>query len=993
MKLRDITIGNRLFLGIGVILLFVVLLGGLAYQQSNRLWQNTDDMYNHPLQVSKATSDIKADIIAIQWLMKDIVLDKRLSENEILAVTHQIDTYEKKVYKSFDVVYDRYLGDKTDIDSAYNSFRDYKLLRDILIGMRQHGYNKELYIRFKKVNIPHLYKMLEHVQIMVDFAGNKAQSFYISAEKEKNTLIIRLWVVMGTIFILSILMGYWLIVGIRRPLIALTKVAEQYREKNYKVRNNYESTNEIGTLASTLNNMAAKIERELTIKENAAWISGLILNENDLRPFSKVLLNLLLTKTGSQIAAIYFLNEEESLFEHYESIGLAKENCKSFSAYSKEGEFGAVLAEKRIVRITQISTDTVFSLPVVTGLFRPREIITIPILEGNKVIALISLASLNDFSSLSVQLINEIWLSLTARINGVLAFQNVIGISEKLDHQNKELEEKSSELVMQTNELKEYNIELELQKRQLDEANQLKSSFLSNMSHELRTPLNSVIALSGVLNRRLSGIIPEDEYKYLGIIEKNGKQLLSLINDILDLSRIESGKEEVSFAAFSVYDLVQELIDSLESISLEKKISLINHIDPNIPSIVSDSSKCHHILQNILVNAIKFTEKGSVEILANVKNDLIHISVKDTGIGISAENIPHIFDEFRQADGRASRKYGGTGLGLAIANKYSILLQGNLEVVSELGSGSTFTVTLPIIPPYYQINETEQNSHSPINKTVNYTTSDSVQVKGKNILLVEDNESALIQMKEILLEEEYNICIANNGKEALEAIKTFIPDAIILDLMMPEVDGFEVLAAIRNVKETSRIPVLILSAKHVTKEELSFLRGNHIYQLIQKGDINRNELLGHIKNMVILLKNDVSKLNKLNPNLANISRKASILVIDDNPDNLETVNAILGGNHNIIGTFNGLDGLEKAKTLKPDLILLDISLPGMDGMAVLTEIKKDNNLQHIPVIAFTARAMKGDREELLAHGFDDYISKPIESTLFEITINEWLNGN
>ena len=903
---------------------------------------------------------------------------------------NQIDTYEKKVYESFDIVKDRYLGDKSDIDSAFNLFKDYKLLRDKLIGLRQHGQDEELYTRFRTVNVPYMYKMLNRVQIIVDFARNKAESFYLSAKRERDTLFTWFWVEIGTTLILSLIVGYMLIRGIRNPLIALTLVAEQYRLKNYNARSHYASDNEIGTLASTLNNMAAKVEAELTVKENAAWISGSILNENELIPFCKVLLKLLLSKTGAQVAAIYFLNEEESLFEHYNSIGLSKENCKSFSAYSNEGEFGAVLSEKKIIHITQIPTDTVFSLPVVTGLFRPREIITIPILDGDKVVSVISLACLNDFSSQSVQLINEIWIPLTARINGVLAFQKVTGISEKLDTQNKELEEKSSELVMQTNELKEYNIELELQKRQLDEANQLKSSFLSNMSHELRTPLNSVIALSGVLNRRLRGSIPDDEYKYLDIIEKNGKQLLSLINDILDLSRIESGKEDLTYSTFSIFELVQDIVASLEPVAQEKGISIINHIDPSLPSIICDSSKSCHILQNIIANAIKFTEIGYVEISAHIKNDLIQISIKDTGIGISLEDIPHIFDEFRQADGKASRKYGGTGLGLAIASKYSMLLQGNVEVVSELGHGSTFIVTLPLMPPYYQINET---IHSSMNRAVNYTAADSSQVKGKNILLVEDNEAAIIQMKEILLEEEYNIRIANNGKEALDIIKVFIPDAIILDLMMPEVDGFEVLAAIRNVKETSRIPVLILSAKHVTKEELSFLQGNHIYQLIQKGDINRNELLTHIKNMVIPLKNKVSKLAKLSQSLANNSKKASILVIEDNPDNMETVKALLEHDHHIIGALSGLEGLEKAKTFQPDLILLDISLPGMDGMDVLTELKKDKQMQHIPVIALTARAMKGDREELLAHGFDDYISKPIEFTLLELTINEWLNGN
>jgi signal transduction histidine kinase/CheY-like chemotaxis protein len=993
MKLRDISIGTRLVLGFGFILLLVVLLGGSAFLQSNNLWQNTNDLYNHPLQVTKATREIKADINAIQLLMKDIVLDENMSQNDIIVVSNKIDTYEKNIYKSFDIIFGKYLGSKSDIDAAFNSFRDWKPQRDIIINLKQRGDEKAKYTRFMTVTVPYVDNMLKHIQVMIDFANNKADSFFQTAQRDRDNLNTRLQVLMSAIFILTILVAFLLIRGIRNPLVALTLVTEQLRNRNYNARSDYQSANEIGKLASTFNHMAAKVETELAVKESAAWITGLILKENELKPFCKVLLNLLLTKTDSQIAAIYFLNEEETLFEHYDSIGLDKDNCRTFFNHTKEGEFGVALSEKKVVRIKQIPEETIFALSVVTGQFRPREIITIPILEGNKVISVISLAGLHDYSTDSIQLINEIWLPLTARINGVLAFRKIEGISERLDHQNKDLEEKSSELIMQSNELKEYNIELELQKRQLGEANQLKSSFLSNMSHELRTPLNSVIALSGVLNRRLNGTIPVEEYKYLGIIEKNGKQLLELINDILDLSRIEAGKEEIDFTDFSINDLIQDLMNSLEPISQEKGIVLTCYIDHHLPNIVSDYSKCHHVLQNIIGNAIKFTHEGSVEISSKTENGNIYITVKDTGIGISEENIPFIFDEFRQADGKASRIYGGTGLGLAIANRYCIMLEGNLSVESQLGKGSVFTVCLPVKPTYYHFNEPEYQVQPYIKKGVLQRDIDKSALKGKNVLLVEDNEVTIIQMKEILMAEEYNIKFAKNGKEALMSLEHFTPDAIILDLMMPEVDGFEVLASIRKVKETSRIPVLILSAKHITKEELSFLTGNHIYQLIQKGDINRDELMTHIRNMVIPPKKETDEKIKLNPNLVISSSKKTILVVEDNPDNMETVKALLAENHDIIEAYDGLEGLAKAQTLLPDLILMDISLPGMDGMEVLRKLKSDKKVQHIPVIALTARAMKGDREELLSYGFDDYISKPVDSTLLEITIKDWLNGN
>jgi CheY-like chemotaxis protein len=259
-------------------------------------------------------------------------------------------------------------------------------------------------------------------------------------------------------------------------------------------------------------------------------------------------------------------------------------------------------------------------------------------------------------------------------------------------------------------------------------------------------------------------------------------------------------------------------------------------------------------------------------------------------------------------------------------------------------------------------------------------------------LLVEDSEPQIIQLTDILRNEGYIIQVARNGREALDAIKIVIPDAMILDLQMPDVDGFEVLREIRNLRETKSIPVLILTAKHITKSELSFLKENHIYQLIQKGAVNRNDLLAYVNNLMI------SKL-KSNPvpvkpkkSQKNKDEKATILVIEDNTDNLITLKALLEEKYIIFSSTDGSEGVEKALTVNPDLVLLDISLPGMDGFKVLDEIRNSEKLNKIPVVALTARARKGDRENLLAYGFDGYIAKPIDGETFEKTIREYL-GN
>ena len=311
---------------------------------------------------------------------------------------------------------------------------------------------------------------------------------------------------------------------------------------------------------------------------------------------------------------------------------------------------------------------------------------------------------------------------------------------------------------------------------------------------------------------------------------------------------------------------------------------------------------------------------------------------------------------------------------------------------SQIGVGSIFTVKLPLVPKGDF--EIESETGLLITGDSSSFRSDSVDEKGNGttILLVEDNDAAILQMTVILKDEGYICHVARNGEEALKSLKTVVPDSIILDLMMPGMDGFEVLKAIRSLNHTGNIPVLILSAKHVTKDELSFLKENHIFQLIRKGDINRNELLACIKNMVQYCKKIATGTKESKPVNNGKKEISKLLVIEDNPDNFETVNALLSDKYHIIGAKDGPEGIEKAKTIRPDLIMLDISLPGMDGFSVLNELRKIKELEIIPIIALTARAMKGDRENLLNFGFDGYIPKPIDTETFEETINTWVYG-
>ncbi len=1091
MKLKDLKIGTQLRLGLGAILLLVVALGAVAWMETEKLWLNTKDLYEHPLQVRQAVGELQVQVLAMHRNMKDLCLVEAEPERETLL--QDMDAREGAAHRQFTILYDRYLGPRSDIEEAEQAFVQWKAIRDETRRLLREGKSAEAINRTRPTGTGggHVDRILGELKQVSDFAHNKGDEFFTVSLAQKDTIDRQVAGLVTLILLLSLVIAWLLLRGIKTPLAELAAATAAFRRGNLDGRCGYASANEFGALAASFNTMAATIQTEMQINEQSAQLASVMLREEEAHAFCRELLKALLEHTGSQVGAVYFLNEARTAFEHFESIGLGAGGRVAFSATALEGELGTALATRQIQRITDIPADTRFAFAAVSGEFQPREILTIPVLSDHSVAAVISLASVRAYDAASVRLLNDIWSMLTARVNGLLAFKKITTLAATLERQNSELEAQKRELAAQATEVAGQNTELEMQKRQLDEANRLKSAILSNMSHELRTPLNSVIALSGVLSRRLATTIPAEECGYLEIIERNGKGLLTLINDILDLSRIEAGREELNVSRCSVRELAGELVAMLEPQAVEKKIALLNQVPADLPLIATDPDRLRHILQNLIGNAVKFTEVGQVVVTAEVqraedegrssadrdqrsadrdqrsadrdqrsvdrgqrsmdrdrrsddrdqesedkdqrstdrdqksedrdqrsadrdqksedrdqraedreqRSEML-ITVTDTGIGIAAEQLPHIFDEFRQADDSTSRKYGGTGLGLAIAKRYAQLLGGRITVESTPGQGSIFTLRLPLalaLPDGVQAWETGRSSRASVTGSTPVLSG-----QGQTILVVEDNESAIIQLTDILHPQGYRVLVAHNGEEALAQIAHTLPAALILDLMMPEVDGFAVLKALRDQERTARLPVLILTAKHVTREELSFLKGNRIHQLIQKGDINKADLLAEVALMVApppaLTCGERSRISQVEgPSAFPIRRRPArpgkpvVLVVEDNPDNLRTARALLKDRYQVIEATDGRAAVEQASRHRPDIILTDISLPVMDGIAVLAAIREDEALRTTPVIAVTASAMKGDRETILAHGFDGYLSKPIDHEALMKTLRDMLD--
>ena len=318
-------------------------------------------------------------------------------------------------------------------------------------------------------------------------------------------------------------------------------------------------------LAASFNAMADSVQTQARLDEAAADLAAVMLREDELHAFCRELLKALTERTGSQVARGLLRERRQDRVRALRVHRSRPQARAEFSAADLEGELGAALATRQMQHVVDIPADSRFTFVTVSGEFKPREIVTIPVLADEDVTAVISLASVRPYADEEVKLVRDILDVLTARLNGVLAYREVREFATRLERQNAELEAQKRELAAQGDELTEQNTELERQKRELQQANRLKSVFLSNMSHELRTPLNSVIALSGVLGRRLEGKVPEEEYGYLEVIERNGRNLLALINDILDLSRIESGREEVRREPFSLVSLVEEVVGDLRA--------------------------------------------------------------------------------------------------------------------------------------------------------------------------------------------------------------------------------------------------------------------------------------------------------------------------------------------------------------------------------------------------------------------------------------------
>ncbi len=490
-------------------------------------------------------------------------------------------------------------------------------------------------------------------------------------------------------------------------------------------------------------------------------------------------------------------------------------------------------------------------------------------------------------------------------------------------------------IVVMRNVTEQKRLEAELRQARdsADAANKAKSVFLANMSHELRTPLNAIIGFTRIVHRKAEGALPEKQLDNLDKVLNSAEHLLSLINTILDIAKIEAGRLEVLAASFRVQSVLEQCIATTQPL-LKPEVTLEQQIDGQIGMLYSDQDKLRQIVLNLLSNAAKFTHSGKILLTARQDGENLRVAVVDTGIGISAEALPRIFKEFQQADTSTTRQYGGTGLGLSISRNLAHLLGGDLNVDSEPGVGSTFTLIIPLQLRKSPLAVLEELP-APL-PAANAVSSSAAHVK-KHVLVIDDDPDAVYLLQENLNRQEFEITGTRSGREGLRLARELQPQAILLDVIMPGADGWQILHDLKNNPATAKIPVILLTI--VDKKALGFRLGAAAYLLKPLDPAAVRDALNQVVGAVR-------------------AQQTRVLVVDDDPNVAEMLRQFLPEDEFQLDTaLDGLLGLEAVAANRPDIVLLDIMMPRLDGFGVIESLRADPQTRDLPIIVISAKEL------------------------------------
>ncbi|MDQ0199423.1 response regulator [Neobacillus ginsengisoli] len=720
-------------------------------------------------------------------------------------------------------------------------------------------------------------RMMQMADLLYGLQKQEMKNELLRSKDTYNWAVTSIYIYLAIALCIGIAFTVWIIRSMTNNLNKVTAVMRSASKSDFESlpRIEISAKGELGEIAVAFNKMAhalekhSKVEKQLKEEtEEQSWLNLKITEIATIYPVVEnvsMLAELLITKLVPMVGAsfgVFYVKDVEEGQQYLKRISAyaSLDDSKDYMRFRfGEGLIGQCALEKRSIILNDVP-DHYVKIGSGMGEGSPKNIMILPVQFEDEVLAVIEIASFETYSPLQVKLLEAVNNNIGIKINSIVSHMKVERLLQESQALTEELQAQSEELQVQQEELRTTNEKLEEQyeaseqknneiekvKEALEEkaqqlalSSQYKSEFLANMSHELRTPLNSLLILAQILSENGDGNLTAKQEEYIRTIYSSGHDLLHLINDVLDLAKVESGKLDIIPKEVSFND-VRDFIDrQFTPIASQKNVQFTVEMDANLSeAFYTDEQRLQQILKNLLSNAFKFTESGSVslvvrKVIKDVSGNLseresqvkpmLTFSVIDTGIGIDKDKQETIFDAFKQADGTTSRQYGGTGLGLSISREIAQLLGGFIEVLSIKGKGSTFTLFLP----YYQMrNKLVENSAieevaiSLYEDIPENDEEDRIKHHGKNLLknkkiLIVDDDIRNVYALTIALEKyEMDIIVAENGREGIEVLQDNPDtDLILMDIMMPEMDGFEAMRYIRQLPEFKTLPIIALTAK------------------------------------------------------------------------------------------------------------------------------------------------------------------------------------
>ncbi|MDX3763615.1 HAMP domain-containing protein [Streptomyces mirabilis] len=856
--------------------------------------------------------------------------------------------------------------------------------------------------------------------------------------------------------------------NLTRQVRAIAGVTSAVAEGDLTRSITVDASGEVAELKDNINSMVESL-RETTranqeqdwLKTNLARISGLMQGHRDLPVVAELVMHELTPLVYAQYGA-FFLAEEGP-----DGTELALVGSYGFPDDERPTRIpigrslvGQAARGRRTIEVTDLPPGYV-TISSGLGNATPGALIVLPIIVEDQVLGVIELASVTAFTQTHRDFLSQLMETIGVNVSTIVAnarTDELLGESqrltgelqarseelqvqqEELQRSNAELEEKAALLASQNSDIEGKNLEIEQARQELEDraqqlalASKYKSEFLANMSHELRTPLNSLLILAQLLAQNPGRNLTSKQVEYAGIIHSAGSDLLQLINDILDLSKVEAGKMDVNPERVALRQLLDYVEATFRPMTTQKSLDFTITTAPGVPlDLVTDDSRLRQVLRNLLSNAVKFTERGGVELRIETADEaelpksvlrdgpVVAFRVKDTGIGIASQQLETIFGAFQQADGTTSRKYGGTGLGLSISREIAFLLGGVVTAESAEAQGSTFTLYLPAARADFEALAdgtlggagSRTGAASSSSEGERAVPAASIPRQTRRLLVIEERTGGLLSLvaenavADVVGSRELEvsggaveIVTARGAQEAAAALAAAPCHCVVLELDMPNAAALHFLEAMDGDSALTSVPVLAHNNRRLEADQEQLLQrrtDSQPLELLSSLDELRERIALHLSaeepgHVLPLVRTDEEVSPSARQRDGSLAGR-TVLVVDDDARNLYALSGILElHGMQVLHAENGRLGIE-ALTQQPgiSLILMDVMMPEMDGYAATAEIRRMPAYAGLPIIAVTAKAMPGDREKSLAAGASDYVTKPVDADDLMARVRRWL---